>query len=456
MQPYSQYAQLQDYNYYLRGYLNSRYSGSRTTSRYYNVYSPSSSAWQGDSSYGKTAAVDRNSYKIGWVRDIPSENLNFYDKTIIYLKYLVDIDRNLTELSARNTNVIEVQNTFKSGDDVVLSITNVQSPTNQVSLDGTKSIFKGGYFYDPIVYRELNEPLSFIFNRPIDQSTQNVGVKAYCSDGYHWQAREDQYGIQTFLDRGNDCGENAGEDNGWYGNSRLDTNGYCTSDRALAFYADPNGYSYNNHPDNRINQNYPGCSMDPDGYTDSSSTVFMIDILKYRNIIYNTTDPSAYTPDNHDHIFRAPKRSTYQFKAKIPYNFWAKNTNQHQHGCDNVGARGFKIFGMLEKTSDPAAGWNFVDSTRINITGTTNQFAANAAYNWLEYNDISGASMDLLIDTTVDLNEPSVTICGWRDLVDCRLDKYWRTTPKVRKESWWIPQSDLHDMKSLRERLVLA
>jgi len=69
-----------------------------------------------------------------------------------------------------------------------------------------------------------------------------------------------------------------------------------------------------------------------------------------------------------------------------------------------------------------------------------------------EYDNKPGA----YVFTTVDLNEPSVTICGWRDLIDCRLDKYWRTTPKVRKESWWIPQSDLHDMKSLRERLVLA
>ena len=51
------------------------------------------------------------------------------------------------------------------------------------------------------------------------------------------------------------------------------------------------------------------------------------------------------------------------------------------------------------------------------------------------------------------LNEHKVVLIGWRDLVDCRLDKYWRTTPKVRKESWWISQTDLHDMATLKQRL---
>jgi hypothetical protein len=56
--------------------------------------------------------------------------------------------------------------------------------------------------------------------------------------------------------------------------------------------------------------------------------------------------------------------------------------------------------------------------------------------------------------TIPNIDKHQITLIGWRDLADCQLDKYWRTEPKVRKESWWIPQSDLHDMATLKERLA--
>ena len=56
--------------------------------------------------------------------------------------------------------------------------------------------------------------------------------------------------------------------------------------------------------------------------------------------------------------------------------------------------------------------------------------------------------------TIPDLNKRQVLLVGWRNLFDCQVEKYWRTAPKVRKESWWIPQTDLHDMKSLKEKLA--
>ena len=83
-------AELQDSYLSLNSYVTSRYNGSQVTSLKYNTYTPSSSIWPGDDSYGKTAAIDHNSYKIGWVKNIPSQSLNFYDKTQIQLKYLVD------------------------------------------------------------------------------------------------------------------------------------------------------------------------------------------------------------------------------------------------------------------------------------------------------------------------------------------------------------------------------
>ena len=63
------------------------------------------------------------------------------------------------------------------------------------------------------------------------------------------------------------------------------------------------------------------------------------------------------------------------------------------------------------------------------------------------------------VSTVCDISEQSVLLNGWRDGVDCRLDKYWRApndgkTPACKRKSWWIPQTDLHDMATLKQRLA--
>ena len=63
------------------------------------------------------------------------------------------------------------------------------------------------------------------------------------------------------------------------------------------------------------------------------------------------------------------------------------------------------------------------------------------------------------VSTVCNLGEQSVLLNGWRDAVDCRIDKYWRApndgkVPACKMKSWWIPQTDLHDMATLKERLA--
>jgi len=55
----------------------------------------------------------------------------------------------------------------------------------------------------------------------------------------------------------------------------------------------------------------------------------------------------------------------------------------------------------------------------------------------------------ILCSTTDNAND--FMVVGWRDLVDCQLDKYWRTDVPV--PAYFVPQSDLHDMATLKERL---
>lgn len=160
--------ELQDSYLSLRSYNVSRYEGSKLTSKLYNTYTSGSytgsdgrTIQNGDNSYGKTAAIDRQSYKVGWVKNIPSIPLNFRDKTQIQLKYLIDKAQNITDLTLKNNNLVEVQNTFKTGENVVLSLSDALNPSFQKNLDGTKSIFKGGFSFDPILFREGNESLTF-------------------------------------------------------------------------------------------------------------------------------------------------------------------------------------------------------------------------------------------------------------------------------------------------------
>lgn len=56
----------------------------------------------------------------------------------------------------------------------------------------------------------------------------------------------------------------------------------------------------------------------------------------------------------------------------------------------------------------------------------------------------------VLVSLTDNANE--FLVVGWRDLVDCRLKKYWRTD--VPAPAYFVPQADLHDMATLKEKFA--
>jgi hypothetical protein len=164
-------AELQDSYLSLRSYNISRYEGSKTTSLLYNTYTSASLTYAGDDSFGKTAAIDHNSYKLAWLKLIPTQSLNFYDKTSLSLKYLVDSANQVTELNSYNNNICEIQNIFKSGTPTIFSITE----PGQNKLDGNKSIWKGGYSFSPIIYRENGEILNFTYDNYLYTTSLPLG-----------------------------------------------------------------------------------------------------------------------------------------------------------------------------------------------------------------------------------------------------------------------------------------
>jgi hypothetical protein len=138
-------AELQDSYESLKTHQLSRYEGVKLSSVLYNTYTA------GDVSFGKTAVIDKNVSKLGLFSEIKS-NIFLPNRNDAVLKYLVDIDGNLTELNLRNTHWEEIQNTFIAGDTGSISQFNNQLYSNQKPTDGEKIIYNSGYSYSPILY----------------------------------------------------------------------------------------------------------------------------------------------------------------------------------------------------------------------------------------------------------------------------------------------------------------
>jgi hypothetical protein len=137
--------ELQDSYESLKTHQLSRYEGVKISSAKYNEYTA------GDISFGKTATIDKNVSKLGLFSEVVA-NRYLPNRNNAVLKYLVDIDGNLTELNLRNTHWEEIQNTFLAGDTGSVSQFNNQLYSNQKTTDGEKIIYNSGYNYSPILY----------------------------------------------------------------------------------------------------------------------------------------------------------------------------------------------------------------------------------------------------------------------------------------------------------------
>lgn len=186
-----------DENYTDPRFTLSRYDGCKTTSAKYNAYT------DGDKSYGKTAAIDYTVGKFAFSNNINKKNLNFYDKAVVNIKYLIDVTGSITELSTANNNLFEVQSMYKKGDKVTLSLMDKYNPTNQSTLDGDKTIFEGGFSYSPLMYRELGEAMNFTYVEPVTNTQNRLGVRAISTSSIVWSTIGDTNGEFTTIPSAN-------------------------------------------------------------------------------------------------------------------------------------------------------------------------------------------------------------------------------------------------------------
>jgi len=172
--PYAPYADIQDYNYYTRAFTDNRFYGTRTVSKFYNIYTSASSNYEGDSSYGKTAAIDKIKLKYAYLVDIYSSSLYLPGRSNAQIKYLIENDTSVLNLTKANFNITEVQNIFKSGETCDVSLFSYDEDNDYTQLlanNPTLEIYEGGYRYLPILH-DLNASISpgfqtFTLNSPI-------------------------------------------------------------------------------------------------------------------------------------------------------------------------------------------------------------------------------------------------------------------------------------------------
>ena len=149
LDPYSQLAELQDSNYAMQSYTIPRYYGSKTISATYNDYT------DGDSSYGKTAAIDKIKSQYGYLVDMYSSSLQLPGRVNAQIKYILDNNQNVLDLTKANKNIFTTQNIFKSGETVNVSLFDytpgdrlAQFLTDNQNVD----VYEGGFRYSPILY----------------------------------------------------------------------------------------------------------------------------------------------------------------------------------------------------------------------------------------------------------------------------------------------------------------
>ena len=218
VQPYSQYAQLQDYNYNLPSTVAIRYSGSYLQGKAYNTWSV------GDISYANTPVINYYSDKLGFFTQIQSSS--FIPNTVnATLAYLADVTGGLFELNQNNKHWTDVQNIFVQGTSLTVKQFDNKKYSNQVATDGIKTIYNSGYNYTPELYFDTasDQRIYFQFNGAI--SGENLLVEN--TDNYLISGSGiPRYPVKVISSTG--VGKAIGNIYNFFDNIVSDTSGYYT------------------------------------------------------------------------------------------------------------------------------------------------------------------------------------------------------------------------------------
>lgn len=190
---YWPFAEVNDYNFIAYSRVNPRYQGSRLTSQTYTTYTPASRTWGGDISYGKTAVIDKIKLKYAYIVNVYTPNNQMPGRSNAQIKYLIDNNENTLNLTKVNNNLFDIQNIYKSGETVQISLfdyepsnPDVQTLTNNKNL----TLYEGGFRYSPVLVRVSgSNALNYTYLTPFFSSSQVLAPSSgqiYAPQANYW------------------------------------------------------------------------------------------------------------------------------------------------------------------------------------------------------------------------------------------------------------------------------
>ena len=400
--------ELQDSNESLLGHKRSRHDGTRLSSLKYNTYTTSSSTYAGDTSFGKSAVIDRNNVKFGTVRSVNAKNLNFHNKSNVKLKYLVTKDSDLNELNLENKKWFEVQNTFKAGENLIISLSDPSKDKN--SFSGEKVVWESGYSYNPILYRELNETLYFEYTSSIGSYQANLGVKAATPFSYRYEyITQNADAVPPSIVPDSDPNVYS-----WYKNGNLQSGVAMASTVVVASNWIHNSVSGLSITPISMSMTWSGGVRNYDfagRVTDEYRKVYGFDLLTFSStgssdLYNNELSPDTFAPINNVYMYKVPRTSNYVVSGSIRFGLLG-------HDAD-LGPSVFRIAGIVESSTTPEdnSSWTHIAHTTLNSVG--NPFTSNGeaiAYNknesaiWFDFDMAALVKFDLNISTVAALTE---------------------------------------------------
>jgi hypothetical protein len=334
-----------------------RYTGVKSTSKSYNIYTP------GDSSYGQNAAIDYNTTQFAWINQVADHNLDFYDKTKVNIKFLIDASGSTRELSRKNDNLFAVQNIFKNGDSGSISLLDPYNPSNQISLEGEKIIWQSGINYSPLLFRESNEPLYYNYTSSIITPAYPTLTATQTSD---WEystiiysdGNPGQYNRQIDLDIGlTPKGYNL-----TYGINQLSSGQFALthlSPFSSWQYASPSQVGAINNG-STVSSTHGDSLTEVINLSDTNQFVYKVNpsYLNFSDSIITDDTISKYTQvSDGSWAYIVPRNSShYNIDINIPFNISIDESRAD-------GATVIQAIAVLEKSTDTGNTWSYLEQS---------------------------------------------------------------------------------------------
>ena len=120
--------------------INSKYNGAKNQSSDVNV--------------GQTPSISLNQSLVAYVDYIKDATPIINGKSIANVKYLINENGDAISPNLSNTTVIDAQNNFEDNKEIDVSLIEPPEGTGMQILNGIKTIIKGGYRVEPILYTQ--------------------------------------------------------------------------------------------------------------------------------------------------------------------------------------------------------------------------------------------------------------------------------------------------------------